>query len=368
MWCVSTMASALWPADPDPLAQARTLLAEGRADAAIAILKPLAAPGRAGLLARLELARALSAGGQGNNALEVARETALLYPSAAAAALGLGEAMLAAGLVATAIAEFQRALRIDPDLHDTRAMLGRAWLEAGEPEKALQAFTAIPEHSPELHKLIEEARAMQTLPRSNPGYVRHLFDQFSSNYDSRMLGELGYAAPRILRELAAMVMPQAKTLSVLDLGCGTGLSGEAFRDLAARLDGMDLSPAMIEQARARGIYDVLRVGDFESAIPHAAEYDLAIAADTLVYFGDLSAVVGSVFNALKSGGAFLFTVEKREGEGYALGPKRRWLHSESYLREQAGKSGFAVAGMMECSPRTEAGVAVQGLAVALLKR
>jgi len=362
------MANALWPADPDPLAQARTLLAEGRPQDAVAILKPLAAAARAGLLARLELARALSAAGQGGNALELARETALLYPSAAAAALGLGEAMLAAGLVATAIAEFQRALRIDPDLNDARAMLGRAWLEAGEPEKALQAFAAIPERSPELHTLVEDARAMQTLPRSNAGYVRHLFDQFSSTYDSRMLGELAYAAPRILREMAAMVLAPANTLSVLDLGCGTGLAGEVFRDIAARLDGVDLSPAMLEQARARGIYDALRVGDLESAIPQAAEYDLAIAADTLVYFGDLRGVFASVWKALKSGGAFLFTVEKREGEGYALGPKRRWLHAQSYLREQAGKSGFEVAGVMECFPRTEAGVAVQGLAVALLKR
>ena len=81
-----------------------------------------------------------------------------------------------------------------------------------------------------------------------------------------MIGQLGYAAPQILLDLAAMVMPGRERLSILDLGCGTGLAGAAFRPLAARLDGIDLSPAMIEKARARGIYDHLAVADLETAL------------------------------------------------------------------------------------------------------
>ena len=75
----------------------------------------------------------------------------------------------------------------------------------------------------------------------------------------------------------------------------------------------------------------------------------------------------SVSAALKNGGSFLFTVEKLDAEGFRLGPKRRWLHSEAYLRREAERAGFIVAGVMECSPRSEAGIAVQGLAIALLK-
>lgn len=361
------MANALWPAESDPLTEARALLEQGSAAEALARLQPLLHSGRAGLLARLTYVRALSTAARTAEALETARETALLYANAAPAALGLGQAMLAAGQVATAIAEFQRALRIDPDLAEARVLLGRAWLEAGEPEKSLQVFGAIPERSGELDRLIEDARAMQSLPRSNPQYVRHLFDQFSAAYESRMLSELGYTAPRILRELAVMVLPGGKALSILDLGCGTGLAGEAFRDLAGRLDGLDLSPAMIEKARARGIYDTLWVADLETGIPEQREYDLALAADTFVYLGDLSPVLAAVFKALNPGGALLFTVEKLDGDGYALGPKRRWLHSESYLRQRAEDAGFEIAGIMECSPRREAGVAVAGLAAELIK-
>jgi len=116
--------------------------------------------------------------------------------------------------------------------------------------------------------------------------VRHLFDQFSADYDNRMMGQLDYAAPRILKDLADLVMPGRDRLSVLDLGCGTGLAGMVFKSRAARLDGIDLSPAMIGKARARGIYDSLAVGDIETAL--RGRYDLIMAADTLVYLGDLT--------------------------------------------------------------------------------
>ena len=79
-------------------------------------------------------------------------------------------------------------------------------------------------------------------------------------------------------------------MPILDLGCGTGLAGAAFRPLAARLDGVDLSPAMIEKARAQDTSMTISiVADLETALsaPGPA-YDLILAADTLVYLGDLS--------------------------------------------------------------------------------
>ena len=99
---------------------------------------------------------------------------------------------------------------------------------------------------------------MQGAARSDPGYVRHLFDQFSPDYDRRMRGELAYAAPEILGELSEIWGRRACASipgCVLDLGCGTGLCGGAFRARAGQLDGVDLSPAMVAKARARNLYD-----------------------------------------------------------------------------------------------------------------
>ena len=178
-----------------------------------------------------------------------------------------------------------------------------------------------------------------------------------------MIGQLAYAAPQILSDLADLVMHGRDGLAILDLGCGTGLAGALFKSRAARLDGIDLSPAMVEKARSRHVYDSLVVGDIETAL--AGAYDLVLAADTLVYLGDLAPLFGAVAARLRPDGYFLFTTEAKAGNGFELGPKRRWRHSEAYLREQAAMAGLAVAGLVAASPRTEANQPVSGFAVAL---
>ncbi len=352
--------------ETSPLDHASDLLQEDRPDEAVAFLRTLIDTNRGGLMARLLLARAQAASGDLQGALETARETSSLHPGIAAAALGLGEALLAAQILPTAIAEFHRALRIDPALEDARLSLAQAWLEAGEPEKAQEALDAIEAH-PLRTALVERAQTMRAQQRSDAGYVRHLFDQFSSDYDARMRGQLAYAAPEILRGLADLIGLQFTQHEILDLGCGTGLGGLAFKDFATRLDGIDLSPAMIEKARAREIYDKLEVADLETALNETPlAYDLLIAADTLVYLGDLAPVFKAAANALKPGGTFLFTVEKAQA-GFELGPKRRWRHSETYLRDCAAEHGYEIAGLLAASPRTEAGQPVEGFAVAFHK-
>ena len=65
---------------------------------------------------------------------------------------------------------------------------------------------------------------------------------------------------------------------------------------------------------------------------------------------------------------FLFTVERCDDDvGFALGQKRRWQHSEPYLRAVAATAGLEVVGLVACAPRTEANKPVDGLAVGLRK-
>ena len=353
----------------DPIAAAQALIASGHAHQAALDLRARLADGRGGALARVTLVHALLASKDVPGALAEAREAVSLNPDLPEVLVALGEALLAAENLPAAIAELQRALRTDPGHARARYLTGLAWLEAGEADKALEIFRALDEErAPGLVGAIALAEAIKSAARSDAGYVRHLFDQFSADYDSRMLGQLGYAAPRILAELADLVMAGRKSLRILDLGCGTGLAGMAFKARAARLDGIDLSPAMIEKARARGLYDSLQVADLESALaaPGIA-YDLILAADTLVYLGDLTSVFTAAAARLAKDGYFLFTLEKAEGEGFELGPKRRWRHGETYVRALATRAGLDVAGLVAAAPRSESGAPVAGLAVALSK-
>ena len=355
------------PADGDPIEAAEALIAGGHAHEAARDLRARLAAGRGGVLARVTLVKALLASNEVEGALAEAREAVALNPDISAALIALGRALLAAENLPAAIAELQRALRVDPGSDEARALTGRAWLQAGEADKALEIFRQLAD-TDAVAGDIARAEAILRAERSDAGYVRHLFDQFSADYDARMLGQLHYAAPQILAELADLVMPGRGGLRILDLGCGTGLAGAAFHPRAAFLSGIDLSPAMIEKARARGIYDALAVADLETALgSEGPAFDLILAADTLVYLGDLAPVFAGAAGRLAPDGYFLFTAEAKAGEGFELGPKRRWRHSEAYIREQARRAGLSVAGFVAASPRTEANQPVSGLAVALIR-
>src|SRR5690606_25849867 len=141
-------------------------------------------------------------------------------------------------------------------------------------------------------------------PESAPAeYVAGLFDQYAEEFDAHLTGELGYQTPQRLREPFDGLAGGATGLRVLDLGCGTGLSGLVFRDCAAHLAGVDLSPRMLDKARGRGIYDELHCADLVQALERPGpDWDLMLAADVFVYLGDLGAVLRAAARALRPGG------------------------------------------------------------------
>ncbi|MFT3809745.1 MAG: methyltransferase domain-containing protein [Micropepsaceae bacterium] len=348
----------------NPVDLAEDALQAGRPAEAVALLSPLAAAERLGPLGQLTLGRALLAAGETDRALDVLREVVSLNRNWADAAVAFGRALLARDALPTAIAEFQRALRADPDCGAAELALAEAWTAAGEPEKAaahLEAAVALGEDG---GALVARLDAMRGQARSDAGYVRHLFDQFSSDYDTRMRGSLAYRAPEILAELMGMVSGgKPKKAATLDLGCGTGLAAPVFRPFATKLRGIDLSPQMVAQAKTGGLYDGLVVGDIEDWMAETPmQFGRVIAADVLVYLGDLARVFAGVKRVLKPGGVFLFTVERSETEDFVLQETKRWAHGEDYLQRMAMAHGFDVRGLIACTPRVNKGVPIPGLA------
>lgn len=204
---------------------------------------------------------------------------------------------------------------------------------------------------------------LDTLTGGNPhrapdGYVSWLFNTYAPRFDNH-LASLAYQGPDMLRQLAEKAgWPADRRLDILDVGCGTGLSGVPFRPCAARLDGIDLAPRMLEQALRRGIYDQLHHGEAHDILQKlpAAAYDLVIAADTLIYIGDVSALFPLVEKVLKPGGSFLVTVETGSDEdaGYSLTGSGRYSHTDAYLLRCAG-TGMTCRDRLDASIRIEAG-------------
>ena len=181
---------------------------------------------------RYDLARGYAADGDLAAAADLYAQAVELAPGFASAWFALGEAREALGDRDGARAAFARARDADPqDRHGAALHLAR--LGGADPATgALQA------------------------------YVRTLFDQYAPRFD-RALEDLNYSAPARLRE--AITQHGTRFGSMLDLGCGTGLAGAAFRPHVDWLAGVDLSPKMIEVARAKGLYDRLAVADIGAA-------------------------------------------------------------------------------------------------------
>ena len=157
-------------------------------------------------------------------------------------------------------------------------------------------------------------------------------------------------------------------LDVLDAGCGTGLAGPLFRSWARQLDGVDLSPRMLAQARERGLYDRLDLGDLtETLLARPRTYDLILAADVLVYFGDLGPVLTAAREGLRPGGWFAFFVERNSESGFALRDTGRYVHSLDYLHQEAKAADLEEADVAEAPLRLQSGQPVAGLVMVLRK-
>lgn len=90
--------------------------------------------------------------------------------------------------------------------------------------------------------------------------------------------------------------------NALDLGCGTGIAGVTFREQVDHLTGVDLSPAMIEQAYAHEVYDVLRESDILRYLERSQDaFDFIVAIDSLPYFGNLTSILNLINERLMDG-------------------------------------------------------------------
>ena len=370
---------AINPADADTHYNLGNALKErGKLDEAVACyrkaitIKPDFAP------SHYNLGNALKEQGQPDQAISSYRQAIAIKPDDAKTHYNLGKALKDNGRLDEAVASYLKAVAIKPDfaeahqnlgnalkrqgkLHETVACcrkvlnirpddavahynLGIALRDTGERNEAISCFKEALIINPdfaEAHHLIDSllGHTTKSPPRK---YIEKLFNAHAEEFEIHLVMQLGYKMPSTLKKITVdLGLADEKFKNVLDLGCGTGLAGVAFRDIAESLVGIDLSENMICEARNKNIYDELYANDIIDGLELLeTKFDLFISADVLVYLGDLTALFSSVKKHSVSNSLFIFSTEHIDGEGYILQETGRYAHSKDYILTLAEESGF----------------------------
>lgn len=241
---------------------------------------------------------------------------------------------------------------------------------APDPAPVVECFDRLLEFDPSNaeFRYLRDSLAGVRVERPPDAYIESFFDRFAPRFESRLLGELGYSAPQVVASFLQPWLAGRSGLRVADLGCGTGLSGGLARPHAAALTGIDLSGAMLEVARARGLYDELvreEVGDW-LARQTPGSLDLALALDVFIYVGALERVLAAAFAALAARGRLVFTIEELAGEGdFKLLADGRYAHAPGYVAEAARRAGLREVQSEPFDIRHEAGRPVRARVYAL---
>jgi predicted TPR repeat methyltransferase len=269
-----------------------------------------------------------------------------------------------------------QATELAPDFASAWFTLGEIRERLGENDAAITAFRHArasdpgDRHGASLRLMRLGAEPLADMPQA---YVQTLFDQYAPRFEAALVDDLGYRGPSLLFKAVLSVRAAARKPAffrrAIDLGCGTGLAATAFAGEVDRFIGIDLSPRMIERARATGLYAELEVADMTQGLrgkPDASA-DLVLAADAMVYVSDLAPVLREVRRVLAPGGLLAFTIETHGGEGVLIGQGLRYAHGEPHVREQVAAAGLKLAQCEYLSARNEDNAPAPGLVVAATK-
>src|SRR6516165_4651947 len=242
-----------------------------------------------------------------------------------------------------------QAVELAPNFASAWFTLGEIRLKLGEKDAAIAAFRKAraadsdDRHGAALWLMRLGADQLSAMPR---GYVQSLFDQYAPRFEAALLGDLDYRAPQLLFKAVLSARHAVKKPAffkrAIDLGCGTGLGAAAFAKEVDHFIGIDLSPGMVEEARATGLYEELEVDDMVAGLSSKAEAsaDLVLAADAFVYVPQLAPALTQGQRVLAPGGLVAFTVETHDGDGVVIGAGLRYAHAAEYLRKTIAGVGL----------------------------
>ncbi|MCB1446042.1 MAG: methyltransferase domain-containing protein [Rhizobiaceae bacterium] len=242
--------------------------------------------------------------------------------------------------------------------------------KAGEFERAARAYGKVLVLDPEDHGgaavRIASMGLGETPPKAPDAYVETLFDQHAAAFESILVDQLDYCVPLMVRaRIQSLGLGPFRKL--LDLGCGTGLTGGALRDICGEMVGLDLSENMVEIAHEKDLYETLYVAEAADFLEDNEDgpFDIVTATDVLPYIGFLEELFFGVADNLDKGGLFFFSSETLPhetfgGRDFMVGPHQRFAHAEDYVSRSLAAAGFEVVEFGDITVRLEDGAPIAG--------
>jgi predicted TPR repeat methyltransferase len=259
-----------------------------------------------------------------------------------------------------------RGIVAEPAGSKPKIVLGQALYELGRVDDAISLFenwlAEEPDNPVAMH-LLAAYKGQQVPARCSSQYVEQTFDAFANSFES-VLGRLKYCGPQLVQDHLATLDLPASSLSILDLGCGTGMVGEVMKPYARELVGVDLSQAMLDRSAEKQVYRQLHKSDItEFLLTTGEHYDLIACMDTFIYLGRLDEILALIYGKLTIGGMLLFSTEKlpgATGSDYRLNISGRYSHHPDYLTTLLGNAGFRLLRMTDVPIRNESGCQIEG--------
>ncbi len=277
----------------------------------------------------------------------------------------LGGCYQQSGELDKAIYWYQQVLAIEADhlaAHNTLAYL---YHKRGEKKRAVSHYQAVVERDPHhqgANYMLAALQGDSNILASPMDYVRTVFDNYAESFEQSLIDKLEYRVPQQLRKLCGSILPPRFSASrLLDLGCGTGLSGAVFADMAERIDGVDISQKMLAIAREKELYTQLAGEDIIRFLTDSREkYSFFLACDVFNYFGDLAAVFTAITASALPDSYLCFSTEAQQKEGFALRETGRFTHNPDYIRSFFDNKRYTLMAEREAVLRRERDIRVTG--------
>jgi len=309
--------------------------------------------------------------GKPDDAVASFRAAVRFAPEMAEAWNNLGVAQDEFNLTEDALNSYKKAIEIQPDYLSPHLNLGLVLQKTEQFKEAEERYNQVLKIQPdnEVAKFMLQSIGGDETPDAAPvEHVRSIFDQCAEKFEKILVQGLEYKTPELLFNLVRPYLTEKMT--ILDLGCGTGLGAQLYRPFAKSLTGVDVSAKMLKKASEKKVYNRLEVFDILQDWVFPTKFDLIYSSDVFVYFGNLDMIIKSASSYLVKGGKFSFSVEKLKDNttNYQLYPSGRYAHSQKYIQECLNRHELKIMEINKTDIRNQSGNPVKGLLIVAIKK